>query len=114
MEWTSAAPQIGAVLAQTAGSEDLARRHAAVARAHGAEPAELERNRDGYAADPLTQAALRFAHAALVTRGRVERREIVAMRRRGFGDEDLFALAALAAQVGHDAVLANFRDVLDR
>jgi hypothetical protein len=107
--------QIAAVLAASGGSSRLAMVYDAQSRMQYGVPAgELERNRDGYAEDPVTEAALRFAHAAFVTRGRLEPRDVRAARRRGASDDDLAALAALAAQVASEIIALNAREALSR
>ena len=88
--------QIAASLAAHGGSTPLALAYDRESQAeHGVSQAELERNRAGYSEDPLTEAALRFAHAAFVTHGRLEPRDVRAAERRGVGGEDLAALTAL-------------------
>jgi hypothetical protein len=100
--------QIAAVLAERGGSSPLALRYAAESRdRYGVTDAELARNRDGYAEDPLTEAALRFAHAALVSRGRLQPRDVRSMRRRGASATDLAALVALAADVAGEIIAVN-------
>jgi hypothetical protein len=105
--------QIAAVLADRGGAAPLARRYAAESRGRfGVAEAELARNRDGYAEDPLTEAALRFAHAALITRGRLQPRDVRALRRHGAGDADVAALVALAAHVAGEIIAQNAGDAL--
>jgi hypothetical protein len=100
--------QIAAALAAHGGSTPLALAYDRESQTeHGVSQAELERNRDGYSEDPLTEAALRFAHAALVTRGRLEPRDVRAAERRGVGGEDLAALTALAAQIAAEIITVN-------
>jgi hypothetical protein len=100
--------QIAAALAERGGSQALARRYAAEGRDRfGLSDAELARNREGYAADPLTEAGLRFAHAALVTRGRLDERDVRALRRRGGSDADVAALVALAGHVACEIIAVN-------
>ena len=100
--------QIAAVLAERGGSAPLARRYAAESRGRfGVTEAELARNREGYADDPLTEAALRFAHAALITHGRLQSRDVRALRRRGANTSDAAALIALAAHVAGEIIAEN-------
>lgn len=100
--------QIAAALAERGGSQSLARRYAAESRnRYGVSQAELERNRNGYAEDPLTEAALRFAHAALVTHGRLQLRDVRALRRRGAGEGDIATLVALAAIIAGEIIAEN-------
>ena len=100
--------QIGAVLAGTAGAPSLAVQHAVASRSLGIDAAELERNRDGYAAEPRVAAAIRFAHAALITRGRVDERDRRALRKHGFTAAQETELVVLAGQAVSRAVLANY------
>jgi hypothetical protein len=100
--------QIAAVLAERGGCVPLARRYAAECRGRfGVAEAELARNREGYAQDPLTEAALRFAHAALIAHGRLQPRDVRALRRCGADDADVAALVALAAHVAGEIIAAN-------
>ncbi len=99
--------QIAAVLAHYVGCSELASRYDALSLADGATAEELERNRDGYSADGWTQAALRFAHAALITRGALDRADIRTARRHGLDDDDLSALVALAAHVADAIIRTN-------
>jgi hypothetical protein len=99
--------QIAAVLAYAGGCSLLARAYQRESLAAGVGADELDRNRDGYAADARTQAALRFAHAALITRGALDRADLRIARRHGLHDDDLSALVALAAQTADAIIRTN-------
>jgi hypothetical protein len=102
--------QIAAALAAHGGSMPLALAYEAASRTeYGLSDDEVARNRAGYATDPITQAALRFAHAALVTRGRLEPSDLRAARRGGASDTDLAELTVLAAQIAGEIIARNAR-----
>jgi hypothetical protein len=100
--------QIAAALAAHGGSTPLALSYEARSRTeYGVSDEELARNRDGYSEDPRTEMGLRFAHAAFVTRGLLDPKDVHAACRRGATGDDLRALAALAAQIAGEIILTN-------
>ena len=59
---------------------------------------ELELNRRGGSRDPKRAAAVRFARAVADTRGKVSDEDLADVRKAGFTDADIVAIAGLTAQ----------------
>jgi uncharacterized peroxidase-related enzyme len=60
--------------------------------------AELELNRRGGSRNPKRAAAVRFANAIAGTRGKVSDEDLADVRKAGFTDADIVAIAGLTAQ----------------
>ena len=99
--------QIKAVLAHPAGNGRLAGRYQAVCRAHGITEDELRHNLDGDAADARLQAAIRYAHAVLITNGRLGPADAQRAVRAGLTARERAALVALACGVAARVIRAN-------
>jgi uncharacterized peroxidase-related enzyme len=73
--------------------------------------AELELNRRGGSRDPKRAAAVRFAKAIADTRGKVSDEDLADVRRAGFTDADIVAIAGLTAQFLFTNFMSNIGQV---
>lgn len=96
--------QIAIAISEQNGCAYCLSAHVAVGGMLGLGDDEVERNRAGDAADPMSAAALTFALAVNAKRGGVSDRDLARVRAAGFGDSDIVAI------VGHVAlnVLTNY------
>jgi uncharacterized peroxidase-related enzyme len=60
----------------------------------GLTPADLVAGRSAKAADPRTEAALKFARAVLENKGKVSDDDLLAVREAGFGDTEIVEIVA--------------------
>ena len=82
-------------------------KHSAEAYRSGCTSSELQRNLEGFAENPRAEAAIRFAHAVLITRGRLEPRDFQRVRRQHFTNAELLSIVSLIGLSFHAAMLTN-------
>jgi uncharacterized peroxidase-related enzyme len=89
--------QIALAIAEANGCDYCLSAHSALGRAAGLSDAQLAASRDGRDADPMTNAALRFALAILQRRGAVSDRELGDVRTAGWSDGEIAEIIAHVA-----------------
>lgn len=89
--------QIAVAVADRNGCDYCLAAHTALGRKAGASAAEMAAAQGGEAADPATNAALRFALKLVDARGQVDATDVAALRQAGFGDEAIVEIVAHVA-----------------
>jgi uncharacterized peroxidase-related enzyme len=89
--------QIAVAVADLNACEYCLAAHTALGRKAGASPQELQNAQAGEAADPKTQAALRFALKVVNDRGQLADADVQALRSVGFSDQEVVEILAHVA-----------------
>jgi uncharacterized peroxidase-related enzyme len=85
--------------------------HSAAARAAGVSVDDIAAARSAHASDPKTAAALRFAQHVIRTRGRVDDRDLAAVRAVGWHDSEIVEIVGHAVSTTLSNYLHHLSDV---
>ena len=89
--------QLALVVAQANGCDYCLAAHTGGAKMQGLSAEEILLNRQGQATDPRQAAALKFALAVVVHRGRVSDQDVQALRAEGYSDAEIIEITANVA-----------------